>query len=166
VLLHNTTVYEEMIHVPLLVRLPGGRQPPGRFGGVVELRSIFPTVCEALGVASCPAGLAPSLFELVRAGPGRPGLARTWAQGKEGSLVALVLPRYKLIARVEPLEPVALYDLGRDPRERWNLRSVEPERVREALAWLVDRDLDVFGASETTVEPATRGWLEALGYTE
>jgi arylsulfatase A-like enzyme len=162
---HNTTVYEEMIHVPLLVRAPGAELPE-RFGGVVELRSIFPTVCEALGVAGCPAQLAPSLFEHVRSAAERPGVARTWARGRKGSFTALILPRHKLIARAHSFEPLALYDLEADPGETKDVRAAEPERLREARIWLLDPNLDFFVAGEAAVDRATRERLEVLGYTE
>jgi arylsulfatase len=164
-LAHNTTVYEEMVHVPLFVRAPGAPLPE-RFDGVVELRSIFPTVCEALGLAGCPAQLAPSLFEHVRTAPERPGVARTWARGKQGTFTALVLPRHKLIAQAHTFEPLAFYDLAADPRETQDLRAREPDRLREARIWLLDPNLHFFVASEADVDPATRERLEVLGYTE
>ena len=163
---HNTTVYEEMIHVPLIVRLPSDAPLPERFGGVVELRSIFPTVCAALAIAGCPEALAPSLFERIRDAQVRPGLARSWARGKKGSFVALVTPRHKLIARAHSFEPLALYDLERDPGEAQDLRASEPELVREARIWLRDPNLEFFVGGKATVDPATRERLEALGYTE
>jgi len=166
VLQHNTTVYEEMIHVPLVVRLPSDASLPDRFGGVVELRSIFPTVCEALGLASCPKSLAPSLFERVRDARERPGLARSWARGKKGAFTALILQQHKLIARAHTFEPLALYDLARDPGETTDLRASRPDLVRDARSWLRDPNLEFFVGGEATVDPATRERLEALGYTE
>lgn len=163
-LLHTVTVYEEMIHVPLLLRLPGHGLPE-RFEHVVELRSVFPTICEALGIETCPSGLAPSLLERMRDGGGRQGLARAWAQGASGVLTALVLQRHKLIARGVSFEPLALYDLENDPGETVDLRSQQPALVREANVWLRDPNLQFFVASEATVDPKTRERLEALGYT-
>jgi arylsulfatase A-like enzyme len=163
---HNSTVYEEMVHVPLLLRLPGEVPLPERFAGVVELRSLFPTVCQALALAGCPAGLAPSLQERIRDARERPGLARTWARGRRGSFAALVLQRHKLIAAAHSDEPVALFDLVRDPGETTDLRAAEPERVREARIWLRDPNLQYFVGGEATLDAATRERLEALGYTE
>jgi arylsulfatase A-like enzyme len=163
---HNTTVYEEMIHVPLVVRMPSEAALPQRFGGVVELRSIFPTICEALGIASCPERLAPSLFEQVRRDGERPGLARSWARGRNRILAALVLQRHKLIARVDELEPLALYDLARDAGETTDLRLAQPELLGETLSRLRDPAVEFFVGREAAVDPVTRERLEALGYAQ
>jgi len=164
-LMHNTTVYEEMVHVPLVLRVPG-RDAPARFGGVVELRAIFPTLCEALALASCPRELAPSLLPRLREGGERSGLARTWSRGPSGAFAALVLPRHKLIVRAESFEPLALYDLANDPGETKDLAAAQPELVREARSTLRDPSLAVFVGEAAVVDPATRERLEALGYVE
>jgi arylsulfatase A-like enzyme len=166
VLLHNSTVYEEMIHVPLLLRVPSETRWPDRFDGVVELRAIFPTICEALDLSSCPAALAPSLFERMRTADERPGLARSWARGKQGTFAALILQQYKLIVQGHSTEPVALFDLASDPGETQDLRAAHPERVREGRIWLRDEALEFFVGEETPVAPDTRERLRALGYTE
>jgi arylsulfatase len=165
-MLHNTTVYEEMVHVPLVVRVPPPAALPRRFAGVVELRAIFPTLCEALAIASCPKSLAPSLFERVRDARERPGMARSWALGPKGVFSALITQRHKLIARAPDFEPVALYDLARDPGETTDLRASRPELVREARSSLRDPKLEFFTGGEATVDPATRERLEAIGYVE
>jgi arylsulfatase A-like enzyme len=163
---HNTTVYEEMVHVPLVVRLPMEPALPERFGGVVELRSIFPTVCQALGIAGCPPALAPSLLERIERASERPGLARSWARGRRGAFTALILERHKLIAAAHTYEPLAFYDLVRDPGETTDLRAAAPALVREARVWLRDPKLEFFVGGEATLDPATRERLEALGYAE
>jgi arylsulfatase A-like enzyme len=57
-MLHTTTLYEEMIHVPLVIRLPPRfGQLPSRYDGIVELRDVLPTLCEAMRVpCAVPAG--------------------------------------------------------------------------------------------------------------
>lgn len=156
-LLHEATV---------LVRRPSPEPLPERFAGVVELRAIFPTICEALALRTCPADLAPSLLERIRDADARSGVARSWARGASGVLAALVLQRHKLIARGVTFEPLALYDLSSDPAETIDLRGAEPALVREVGIWLRDPNLEFFVGGEATVDPATRERLEALGYTE
>lgn len=165
-MLHNTTVYEEMIHVPLVVRVPSQAGLPRRFAGVVELRSIFPTVCEAMRIEGCPSGLAPSLFEHVRAAGERPGPARSWARGKKGTFAALILERYKLIVDASSFAPLALHDLERDPGETTDVAPAHPELVRAARSALRDPNLGVFVGVEAIVDPVTRERLRALGYAE
>jgi hypothetical protein len=106
------------------------------------------------------------LFERIRDAQARPGLARSWARGKKGTFAALVTQRHKLIARAHTFEPLAFFDLERDPGETQDLLGSQPERVREARIWLSDPNLEFFVGGEATVDPATRERLEALGYTE
>ena len=65
-MLHTTTLYEEMIHVPLVIRFPPriGRLP-ARWKGVVELRDMVPTLCDALQL-TCSVGAERSLLRLMR----------------------------------------------------------------------------------------------------
>jgi hypothetical protein len=93
-------------------------------------------------------------------------MARTWAQTPQSVITALILPRHKLIARAGDFEPLALYDLEADPGEKWNLRDIKPEHVREARLWLLDPNLEFFAVGEANVDPATRERLKVLGYAE
>jgi arylsulfatase A-like enzyme len=52
----DSNLYQELVHVPLLVHHPRQWQPGGRRSELVQLVDIFPTVAEALGVEP-PAGI-------------------------------------------------------------------------------------------------------------
>lgn len=47
---HGTTLYREVLHVPLIVRLPGQNPRSGRIPNLVTLADVFPTVLEWMGV--------------------------------------------------------------------------------------------------------------------
>ncbi len=88
---HGTTLYDELIHVPLLVWAPG-TVPPGRTDGVVSLLDVSPTLAELYGLppgsATSPDGRlrqdSPAAAALVQGlslsatlvGPPRPATAR------------------------------------------------------------------------------------------
>jgi len=47
---HGHTLYDELLHVPLLVRPPGGAAKPRRVEGVVRLLDLAPTILELMGL--------------------------------------------------------------------------------------------------------------------
>ncbi|MBW1823105.1 MAG: sulfatase [Deltaproteobacteria bacterium] len=54
-ILHGRTQYQELIHIPLIIRGPG-IPPSRRFKGIVSLLDMVPTVLSLLGISS-PSGL-------------------------------------------------------------------------------------------------------------
>ncbi len=164
---HNTTLYDEMLHVPLVVRLPGGARPAGvDTGRAVGLLDVVPTVLGRLGIA--PAARVDGIDLLAPAERGaRPLFHRTtdlkWPQ------LAVRSERWKLIAW--PRHQVQqLFDLEADPGESRNLASHRPLLyaglgllVREQLERTLLRDLraDELGATGEEAEA-----LRALGYLD
>lgn len=53
---HGHAPYEEVIHVPLIMKLPYGQNAGGRIQAIVELIDIYPTVIEAAGIAHATIG--------------------------------------------------------------------------------------------------------------
>ena len=147
---HGQTLYEEQIHVPLLLRwdrrLPAGR----RLAGTVRLLDLMPTLVGAAGGEADPAwdgiDLLPALAGEAPL-PRRPAFAQHLAGGPLRA--AAVLGREKLIlfnreARFETvdeqqahfwqldrrrMERVEFFDLARDPQEQRNLAAAEPGRA-------------------------------------
>jgi len=147
---HGFTLYEEQIHVPLLVRWDGRIAPRSRLAGTVRLLDLAPTLLRAAG------GRPPSTWEgvdLLPALTGRAPLPRLAAFAQHLSTgplrAAAVFGRRKLIlfnARTpflpgDPLQAylwtrdlarlqrVELYDLARDAGERNNLASGDAAMV-------------------------------------
>ncbi|MCB1033393.1 MAG: sulfatase [Acidobacteria bacterium] len=159
---HGQSLYEEQIHVPLLLRwdghLPAGRRIPG----TVELLDVVPTAMAAAGGTADPLWQGVNLLPAAR---GETPLKRRTAFFQHlaaGPLRAgTVIDGRKLILfnRREPFEPpdpfqdylwkkdlsrfqdVELYDLGADPSEKKNLARDSPELLRQ-LAAFVHRRLD------------------------
>src|SRR4029079_5248556 len=65
---HTTTLYQELVHVPLLVVTPG-RSAPAKIESVVETRAIFGTVLDALSIDFGAAARERSLLRQVEASP-------------------------------------------------------------------------------------------------
>lgn len=127
---HATTLYEEQVRVPLIVRLPpragaaaGARHTP------VSLLDLMPTLLDLVGAApSAPTvgrSLAPALFGGEPAP--RPVLSECARFGRDRR--AVIDGRWKLIWDRE-VGTLELYDLERDPGERQNLVATEPGVVQ------------------------------------
>jgi len=131
---HGTTLYEEAVRVPLLVRVPGAR--PRTILRPVSLVDVAPTLLDLLRIPA-PPGLAGRSLGPVFAGrplpdPDRPILAEaTQLAWKRMALRG----RWKLI-RDDAHDTWELYDLDRDPRELRNRYHLEPEKVRDLKAVL------------------------------
>ncbi len=139
---HGLTLFQEQVHVPLLVRWPGG--PRGqRVDAPVSTLDLFPTVLARVGVA--PPAAAPG-HDLLTTLPG-PVFAETDYR---------LLARRRMVRRgphklVLDLEAgtSALYDLAADPRERRDVAGTEP-RVTYELEQLLRAHM----ASQERARPA------------
>ncbi|MCB9916324.1 MAG: sulfatase [Planctomycetes bacterium] len=162
---HGHTLYEELLHVPLLVRFPG-RVPAGAVrSDRVGLIDVAPTVCALAGVAA-PAGFRGHDL-LARDFAPRPLLAHGNFWGP--ALSSWTSGRWKLVLvpEADGAERAELYDLEADPGEARDLAATEPARAAELRAELdAARALLRARARGEAVElsPDERRRLEALGY--
>ncbi len=131
---HRTRLSDETLHVPLMVRLPGGAHGGTRVGGLTALLDVAPTVLDLAGV-STPAGargtsLKPALFGAARSA--RPAvfsegqLRLLSARGPGARLTADGMstdnPRGPELLAVAPVDGVSLTLTG-DPAEADALRA-------------------------------------------
>jgi arylsulfatase A-like enzyme len=130
---HGSSLYEEQVHVPLIVLVPG--VDPVRVPQPVESIDIAPTLLALLDVERP---------ESMRGTDLRPWFKEP--RRERGPVFSAVIHKkmavswpYKLVADLR-FGSFELYDLTRDPNERDNRADREPERVRnlrgEVYAWL------------------------------
>jgi len=177
---HPTCPYNESIHIPLLIRFPGGG-PTGRVRALTQTVDLLPTIFDLLEVPYAEneiqgrslvpllTGEAEKVHDYV--------FCRT--QGTPPAYVVRDL-RYALILW-EGGELRALYDMQADPWQTRNIIEEEPERSREMLdvfrrfamsqrnppMHFVDPDAptaDLPPVPEVRVSDQSRRELEALGY--
>jgi arylsulfatase A-like enzyme len=160
-LLHSATLYQELIHVPLVVRFPAGSgRLPARWAGVVEVRNVTATVARTFGLDA-----PPGLLEVVHGRGARRVVARSWTGEGERSLGALTTERYKVIVdrRARRLE---LYDLSRDPGETTDLAQSE-RRLAVRLARDLGRaESNTFARRGQPLDGEKIRRLRALGYVD
>jgi hypothetical protein len=152
---HGTTVYEEQVHVPLVMAGQGIRKG-GRVATVVQTIDLLPTALSGLGIPR-PArlrgrDLGPLLATDTR-GTTDGGFA--FAETDDYALVASGDERLVCARRAAAC---AVYRPRDDPRERSDVGGDEPERLSALRAMLrgVERDHGRYEAS------ASAAWPEAL----
>jgi arylsulfatase A-like enzyme len=157
---HGVLLYREALHVPLMLRLPGGERAGTREAAPAGLRDVLPTLARLLGVPVPAAARGRDLLAPADAAPAGvysetfyPRIHLGWSE-----LRSLVDARYHLIDGPRP----ELYDLARDPAER---SDVLPERPQVASAMrdaLARRTSDFVAPAPAT--RAERERLMSLGY--
>jgi len=122
---HGIFLYRETLEVPLLLKLPGGEHKGETIAAPVELADVAPTLLSLAGVARPREMTGLPLLDLLGGkAPAReiysetfyPRLHLGWSD-----LASLIGDRYHYVEGPDP----ELYDLGRDPGERVNLRDRE-----------------------------------------
>ncbi len=181
---HGHSVYEELLHVPMLVRWPGAT--PRRITSPVTLADVAPTVFEALGRAVPSEMSGRSLAPLLRGTPERE--PRVALSGFQDGWRVVLMGSHKLAIRSG--KDFRYFDLRRDPHEQ---EAMGPTEAPRAIAWLrarlgaeLDRHLQpasppspnarrtmrgdrnsgprVHHPEHTDIDPQTEAQLRALGY--
>ncbi len=179
---HQYGLYEHLLAVPLIMRLPGGRLAGTVRTQPVQLVDVFPTVVEVVSetrpVERPTAGAGTSLLReterhAVMAEYLVPNLRAFRRRFPELDLTRFAVgmrsirqDRYKLIWRTD--RGPELYDLWSDPGEENNRAASDPDRVGEMQAKL-EACLGPWPGVERrdpaeTDNEAMRDRLEALGY--
>ncbi|MGH7339900.1 MAG: sulfatase family protein, partial [Candidatus Rokuibacteriota bacterium] len=129
---HGDQLYEELVKVPLLLRIPG--EPAAADRRPAQILDVPPTLLGALGLPAHPSFQGVDLRAPVQ-DPDRcrfvvvhTPFARQYAVLRSG---------YKLIYD-EQRERSLLFDLRADPAEKRNLSGEEPERAADLLSRLAD----------------------------
>ena len=187
---HGHTLYEELVRVPLIVKLPGSAHAGTRVPSVTSLLDVMPTILDVLDVSprngEMQGASLRSRWERPGKDEGRVAFAEALGVAEEKK--ALRADRYKYILSVDadtverlgrdrlPEEPAAaeLYDLQADPEERVNLLAGLGGRgySGSSLVSKLDADLRAFAAREAgetesvDLPRETIEGLKALGYIE
>jgi arylsulfatase A-like enzyme len=126
---HSSSVYDEMVRIPLMVEVPGA--PAGVRREIAQNVDVLPTVLELLGLEAPAALQGRSLAAPIRDGRDGPGPApRAFSRsaGERMYARALRIGRHKLIV-TDFYETVELYDLAADPGEQQDLAEAHPVRA-------------------------------------
>lgn len=172
---HEKTLYDEVLHVPMIIRYPG-KVPAGlRVTPQVRLMDVGPTILSLAGIdrrmgifdtGGHPSWLATDLTPLLDPARAR-GMAPLPAFGRlKRHLVSLRTSRAKIIVNL-PDDATELYDLMNDPREQLNEWSPTDPSASALFAELQQWRHQTRGRSRAEPVPLSREHrdaLRALGY--
>jgi arylsulfatase A-like enzyme len=180
---HGHTLYQELVRVPLAVRLPGARRAGTRDAAPIAQVDLLPTLA-SLASARAPAGVEGrdlSARWLGAAPPPQeepPELVAETRFGKSEK-TSLRLGPLKYIDNDDPRRygkgggPPELFDLGLDPRERRNLAHSDPIAagyLAGRLQALLKAQQEARRARKTRAEveltEEDKEQLRALGYVQ
>lgn len=176
---HGHTLYDELVRVPLIVKLPCSEaRDRAVVGSVVRVLDVMPTVFALYGVEAPESFVGASLLPLIHGETEESRLAfsETTLYGPDKQ--AIRDHRYKYIVDHDPEAslPEELFDWRTDPGEHRNLIDSHPEvaaRMRAELA-AFRAELDAAAAktkvgTERVISPRTRHLYEqsidSLGYS-
>jgi arylsulfatase A-like enzyme len=170
---HGHSLYQELLHVPLLVSLPGLVPAGARVPADVGLVDVLPTSFELLGVERPAEAEGQSLVPLLRGE--QPQLYdASFSEYLDGGRAA----RSGDLKVVVQGSTISLYDLGQDPGEQRNVASERPLALRHMLTLLSmhlagigtdeggrsPRPRRVYRRTERPLDEETVQQLRALGY--
>ncbi len=184
---HTVHLYEELVHVPLLIHIPGNEYTPKKIKGNVSVADIVPTILELLDI-----GYDKSVFngkslsgkikgenEIVKDNP--VFFQITFALNEEKNLRAkqkfsikngVLLGKEKLIYDIAN-EVWELYDISSDKSEKSNISTEKTETYKQLKSYLEkspireqgERGLSK-GANKLTPSKKDVESLKSLGYLQ
>ncbi len=185
---HSHSVYDELIRVPLVIKLPGGANRGRRLKPVVRLTEIMPTILDLAGADYDPEILDGRSLRPIMDGretSDRRVQAELADSASERSIPQRVAVRdgYRKLILNQPFTekqfgvftppprvPARLefFDLRSDPGETRNLAEA-PERAAEVREMLrkaeeIARLVPKRGSGETPMNPELERQLRTLGY--
>ncbi len=167
---HGQTLWQELVHVPLIVRWPGVTEGAIRIGDPAGLVDVAPTILDILGLSVPQDMKGHSLAPLLL---GRPSTApRCTVCATRDSWRCVIAGRYKLLEHAASKHATTpmLFDLEADPDERVDLARLMPLTLRY-LRGLLGLSIAEAGparpqqdAPQAVIDSETSMHLRALGY--
>jgi arylsulfatase A-like enzyme len=172
--LHGRSVFDELIRIPLVVKLPGRRDAGRRVALQVQAVDVLPTVLESQGLpVPAPPAIAGRPLQPLLAGKEdrRPAISEISHRGFVAHGVRTEADKY--IHRFGPETDELYFDLVKDPKEQTSVLESQPSRVRflkgQAEAAMSTNPfryvIRVGGSSQYALTLDTDGWLEGVEAT-
>ncbi len=161
---HGATLYQEEIHIPLVMKYPRQWPQTGRSDALVQIVDIMPMILQRLGIA-----LPPALQGVPNPDTRRQAFAEVYplpALSKGGGFRAFIKDKEKFIWNSRGRH--ALYDLAKDPGELHNRYRLEFARAI-ALREEMDAMFEILPRPKESVpvrqlDQDTKDALRNLGY--
>jgi arylsulfatase A-like enzyme len=146
---HGHSLYDELVHVPLIVRGPGIWAEPRRIAATTQHLDLMPTLLETIGRDAPAEAQGESFLPLLRGEKPTPQPSKyTFTEGLflGEEKKAVRGDNFKLIyaplsAKEAYPKAFELYNLAQDPAEQHNLAGSDPDAVEHLLnvlqAWML-----------------------------
>ena len=171
---HGHTLYDELIAIPLVVKLPVSVRPAEqRVGAQVRIVDIMPTLFDLSGVNAPATFLGESLVPYFNGEAHDDLVAFSESTLYGDDKLSWRTERYKYVVDVNPSarQRGELYDWRADPGEHNNLVETEPALAKELDAQLTTFFNEISGKSRSMSQPEPKDLnpqiiesLESLGY--
>lgn len=168
--LFGESLYPAVAHVPLMIRLPGGRDPQ-TVDKVVEVVDLMPTILQLTG-QPVPAGVQGASLLPILDGAGQPPYVAFAESPQGGGQRFVALGGLAMVGGISG-ENSELYDLVGDPAAARDLASGESDKlevmVRHLRAWekmVAVASLDPQLRAEEELDEDTLKQLKSLGYIQ
>jgi len=165
---HGTTLYEEQIGVPLIVKYPGGARAGIIMADLARSLDIAPTTLDVVGLAIPTVMMGRSLWSETE-----PPLFVFSEEDYEGNMLRSLraLDDKLILANADNprgLPTTALFNLDHDPGEMENLAARSPEVVTQMTEWLNGLEAlaraNAVDAESAGLDPDVEEQLRNLGY--
>ena len=175
---HGWTLYDEILHVPLILRLPGGRRAGTVIDETVELIDVAPTILGRLGIPPPPTFRGRALTGLIETGELAEPRPFAYAETHRFNVIRRAIrgPRYKLIQTRDtglnavgvPVEPgFRMFDIVEDPGEQQEIFDPRDETARRLARFLEGfASRERAEAEEVEIPESTLELLRSLGYVQ
>jgi arylsulfatase A-like enzyme len=170
---HGHTLYDEVLRVPLFLKLPGD-DARGTLEAEVSTEALLPTVLDVLGLEHDPELLGSRSLTPFWRTPAEAVAGPLFATGTYyfGEKRGVVFDGQKLVLELDTCRS-ELYDLVADPAELRSLAAARPEALRAGLALLEEWQtrcaelrarLGIGGDDDAQVDDAVQRAMQGLGY--
>ena len=131
---HGKTLYQQVLHIPGILKLPDSRLAGERLAAVVSNVDVPPTLLQLAGVDAPSVFQGRSLGAAIDKGAGESG-RRVFAELVAPKFVSYAVrdERYKYVKNLAPEPSDYLFDLEGDPAEKKNLLPDAPSEAAELV---------------------------------
>lgn len=169
---HGNTLYEEMIGMPLVIKLPKGLRGGARTDLSLDMVDLPATLAGLAGIEASPSSGTDFSDELIRPGS-EPIPAVRYYTERPPYLYSLRLGDWKIVRRDRSGESTFwLFNLASDPGELENIATDHPEKLEALQDSLDEAILSARGSAGPETEdsprldPESERVLRALGYIQ
>jgi arylsulfatase A-like enzyme len=131
---HGRDVRDEMVHIPLLIKLPGGGIPARRIGALTQVIDVLPTICDLYGVPYPADGVQGRSLLSLMAGNEEAVNEHVFSRGGGRPSKYLVRTGSAALILYSNGEWRALYDLISDPGQKANVFTRQEDRGGELVS--------------------------------